>query len=85
MNSGNGYVLIHPCRLHCSPNATCRFRLDDSDEIVSYCACPNGQVVGELQNCVFGEDTNLSSNIFLKILVKPFSNRFIIKSQMLNT
>uniref|UniRef100_A0A0R3RZW8 Tyrosine-protein kinase receptor n=1 Tax=Elaeophora elaphi TaxID=1147741 RepID=A0A0R3RZW8_9BILA len=54
LNSGNGYVLIHPCRLHCSPNATCRFRLDNADEIISYCSCPNGQTVGELQDCIFG-------------------------------
>ncbi|EJD76771.1 tyrosine-protein kinase receptor [Loa loa] len=51
MNRGNGYVLIHPCRLRCSPNATCRFRLDSADEVGSYCACPDGQVVGELQDC----------------------------------
>ncbi|OZC04865.1 hypothetical protein X798_08167 [Onchocerca flexuosa] len=55
INSGNGYVLIHPCRLHCSSNATCRFRLDNAEKVSSYCACPDGQVVGELQECsVFG-------------------------------
>uniref|UniRef100_A0A915PQB7 receptor protein-tyrosine kinase n=1 Tax=Setaria digitata TaxID=48799 RepID=A0A915PQB7_9BILA len=54
INSGNGYVLIHPCRLHCSPNATCRFRLNDIEKVDSYCACPDGQMVGELQECIFG-------------------------------
>lgn len=58
MNSGNGYVIIHPCRLHCSPNATCRFRLDNAEEVSSYCACPDGQAVGELQECISGQYTN---------------------------
>uniref|UniRef100_A0A1I8EZR6 Tyrosine-protein kinase receptor n=1 Tax=Wuchereria bancrofti TaxID=6293 RepID=A0A1I8EZR6_WUCBA len=56
MNSGNGYVLIHPCRLRCSQNATCRFRFDNTAEVGSYCACPDGQIVGELQDCLFGEN-----------------------------
>ncbi|MCP9264785.1 Tyrosine-protein kinase receptor [Dirofilaria immitis] len=54
INSGNGYVLIHPCRLHCSSNATCRFRLDNAEKVSSYCACQDGQVVSELQDCISG-------------------------------
>lgn len=57
VNSGNGYVLIYPCRLQCSSNATCRFRIDNAAEFDSYCVCPDGQVVNELQGCISGENT----------------------------
>ncbi|KAL3985429.1 Protein tyrosine kinase family protein [Acanthocheilonema viteae] len=75
MNSGNGYVLIHPCRLHCSSNATCRFRLNDADEIVSYCVCPNSQIVGELQDCIFENKKEMNAHrkeTFLVMLVFAF-------------
>uniref|UniRef100_A0A183EL02 WSC domain-containing protein n=1 Tax=Gongylonema pulchrum TaxID=637853 RepID=A0A183EL02_9BILA len=54
INNGNGYVLIYPCRLQCSSNATCRFRLDTADEVVSYCVCPDGREIGEFQDCTLG-------------------------------
>lgn len=54
MNNGNGYVLIYPCRLKCSENATCRFRLDDSENVESYCSCPNGKMIGEDEICTEG-------------------------------
>lgn len=63
-------MLIYPCRLHCSTNATCRFRLDKVDEIVAYCACPNGQAVGELQDCIFGKNANF---LLKKVLTKSYS------------
>ncbi|VDO25603.1 unnamed protein product [Onchocerca flexuosa] len=76
INSGNGYVLIHPCRLHCSSNATCRFRLDNAEKVSSYCACPDGQVVGELQECsVFENKKQISvhrKEFLLVILVFAF-------------
>ncbi|VDM98011.1 unnamed protein product [Thelazia callipaeda] len=54
INIGNGYVLIYPCRLQCSANATCRFRSNNINDISMFCACPNGRAVGELEDCIFG-------------------------------
>ncbi|VDK66676.1 unnamed protein product, partial [Anisakis simplex] len=64
VNVGDGYVLIYPCRLKCSQNATCRFKMKNAEDVQPFCSCANGREVGEGEDCVWGEHILSNGSLF---------------------
>uniref|UniRef100_A0A915CD76 Tyrosine-protein kinase receptor n=2 Tax=Parascaris TaxID=6254 RepID=A0A915CD76_PARUN len=60
VHAGDGYVLIYPCRLRCSANATCRFRMNNAEDVVPFCSCANGREVNEGEDCIWAFDSSVS-------------------------